>query len=350
MVASVISNVIISGITCVVPSREVCLSNNRLFNCDQKKLQKTIKISGFKNRRIVDEHICTSDLCYFAAEKLINQLKIERSKIDALIFVSQTPDYLMPATSFILQKRLNLGSNIAVMDINHGCSGYIYGLWLASSIINSGCKNVLLLVGDTVSKFKDMFREDQVPIFGDAGSATLITYTSDASKKVYFDIGSDGRFYDAIISKNGGFRNPPSPCLFYKNNDFMYESEMDGMQIMEFALNKVPISIENCLITANVDKSSIYNFILHQANKLILQNIAMCLKIPLEKVPVETLSKYGNQSSASIPATICDQLSDEVKNNSHEYVLSGFGIGLSWATCVITLDHLLCASIFTYED
>jgi len=340
MLNSKINNVKISAISTVVPKRELCLLDDKtLYDGNEKQLEKVMLYSGFNKRRVADKNATTSDLCFEAAQIMFSQNNIKPDSIDALIFVTQTPDYYMPATACILQHKLGISQDCAAFDINQGCAGYTYGLWIASMLANHGCKRVLLLVGDTGSKYTDMFRNNSAPIFGDAGSATLIEYDKNASS-MFFNIGTDGSEFEVIMSKNGGFRNPPSKDMFYKDASFKYEAQMDGIKVMEFAVDKVPLSINEVLSFSMVDKKEIDYFVMHQANKLILENIADELDIALEKMPMETLSKYGNQSSASIPCVICDSLKEAVSNKKLKLLLSGFGIGLSWVNCVLDIDNI----------
>ena len=344
-----IPHVRVSAIASVVPEKELCLTDDpTLYDGNVKQLKRVMKSSGFDKRRVTDDKTTTADLCCEAARTLFDAKVITPETPDALIFVSQTPDYQIPATSCVLQKRLGLREDVVVFDVNHGCSGYVYGLYLAANLINTGRRTVLLLVGDTVSKFTDMFRGGSAPIFGDAGTATVVQYDESAAP-VFFDIGTDGNGADAIMAKNGGFRNPPKPDMFYDDGTFKFDSVMDGARIMQFTLHKVPEAIEKLLAFAGKKKDDVDSFVLHQANRLILQNVALSLDIPFEKMPMETLSKYGKQSSASIPTAVCDVLREQIGQSGLECVFCGFGIGLTWASCLLKLEHVFCPEIKIYK-
>ena len=298
-----INNVKIKGISTVVPKKEFKLEDDEtLYDGNKKRLKRVMSSTGFNCRRVADEKTTSSDLCVKAAENLFSEMNYNRKELQAVVFVTQTPDYYMPATACILQDRLNLSQDIATFDVNQGCAGYVYGLWIASSLISGGLKKVLLLVGDTSAKYTDMFRDGSAPIFGDAGSATILEY----------------------------------------------ESQMDGARVMEFTLDKVPLSIKELLEKADEKIENIDYFIMHQANRFILENIAMNADIPFEKMPTETISKYGNQSCTSIPSAICDTIYEEVSNKNVKLLLSGFGIGLTWASCITTLDKITCIKINEY--
>ena len=194
-----------------------------------------------------------------------------------------------------------------------------------------------------------MFKDGSAPIFGDAGTATLLEYDENADP-MYFNIGTDGSNFDAIIAENGGFRNPPTQNECYENGTFSYAAKMDGARVMEFTLKQIPVSIAKVLEASGTDKSEIDWFVMHQANKIILENVAIAADLEMSKVPMETLSKYGNQSSASIPCAICDCLKDDLATGSHKLLLSGFGIGLSWVSCVVKATNLYCSSVHTYKE
>lgn len=350
MVNSVFDNVKIKGISAVVPKKELSLLNEPdLYNGDEKRIKRVINSSGFLNRRVTEKDTMTSDLCYEAAIDLIENLNIDKNEIDGLLFLSYTPDYLMPATSYTLHKRLKLNKNCICMDIPQACSGYVIGLYQASMMINSGCKKVLLLVGDSFSKFTDMFNNHTAPVFGDAGSATLIEYSKNAPKS-YFNIHSDGSNWDALACINGGFRNTPKQNDFYESGEFKYNSGMDGGRIFDFTMNNITPSIEELFKFADIDKNNINYYVMHQANKFILENIARQLDVDINKVPMKTISKYGNQCGASIPCTICDALKNEVMTKNNKLLFSGFGVGLNWANAILEIDKVYCSDIMDYKE
>lgn len=343
-------NTVIKGISSVVPPEELSiLDNPNLYDGNQKKIKRVIESSGFLNRRVADDNTTTSDLCEYAAKDLLKNLKINPKTIDGLLFISYTPDYIMPATSYVLHKKLELSEDCVVADIPQACSGFVYGLYQAAMMINAGCKRILLLVGDTFSKFTDMFNDNSAPVFGDAGSACLIEYDENANP-MYFNIKSNGNYHDSLICKNGGFRNIPSKELFYDDNSFKYESKMNGAEIFNFTIEKIAPSINEVLEYANIKKEEIDQFVLHQANKFILQNIALQLGINENDIPSSTLTKYGNQCGASIPCTICDILKDKVSNNNNKVLLSGFGVGLSWISSIVDINKIYCSPLLKYTE
>ncbi len=348
MTFSTFKNIKLAGISTVVPRKEIDLRDDKLlYDGDERRIKRVINSSGFLKRRVSEIDVTTSDLCLFAAIDLLKNLNINHEDIDALIFLSYTPDFLMPATSYVLHKKLRLSQNCIVMDIPQACSGYEIGLFQASMLINAGCKKVLMLVGDTFSKFSDMFNNHTAPVFGDAGSASLIEF-DDAAAPVYFNIHSDGNGYDALICKKGGFRNAPKSSDFYDDGSYKYDAKMDGGRIFDFTSNFIAPSIEDILIQSGIKHENVDYFVLHQANKLILQDITRKLHVDSSKVPLTTLSKYGNQCGASVPCTISDTLKEEISHKKLKLLLSGFGAGLSWANAIIETNNIYCSGILEY--
>lgn len=349
MLFSVLRNIKITGLSAVIPPQELSLMNDKnLYGGDKRRIDRIIKSSGFLNRRVSGADTTTADLCEQAAVALLNGLDEDRKSIDAIIFVSYTPDYLMPATAYVLHNKLRLSEHCLAMDMPQACSGYVLGLYQAGLLLNGGCKKVLLLVGDAFSKFSDMFRNNGAPIFGDAGSATLLEYDPDA-EPMYFNIMSDSSKYDALICRNGGFRNPPMKDNFYEDGSFKYDAEMKGGEIFEFAIQKVAPFISELLNRANMKKDDIDYFVLHQANRYILENIALQLGIGMEKVPCDTLTYYGNQCGASIPCVLADKLFKDVSSRPLSLLLSGFGVGLSVANALVRTQPAYCTELKIFE-
>lgn len=348
MPQAVFNNIEIIGISAVVPKIEKnLLDDNELYNGDIRKIERVVHSSGFLKRRVAEEDVMTSDLCFQAAKDLLKNTGITPEKIDALIFVSYTPDYLMPATAYVLHQRLELTENCIVMDIPQACSGYEIGLYQSASLLNAGCKYVLLLVGDCFSKFTDMFRDKTAPVFGDAGTATLLTRNVN-TKQCFFNIFSDGSKYESLMCKNGGFKNPPMKENFYENGHFKYESVMHGKMIFDFTLENVSKGILDLLEFSGLHKEEIDFYIMHQANKVILKSIASQLAIDLRKMPMQTLTDFGNQCGASIPCVMVNELATELSTQENLLCLSGFGVGLSWANAIIHTNKIYCSGIVDY--
>ncbi len=334
MLRTTSENVEIKGIVSAVPKNKV--NNFDLTNLFEKEeLEKTIKLTGVKSRHIATEQICTSDLCVAAAKNLLDDIIWAPETIDCLIFVSQTPDYILPATSCSIHQRLNLSKNCATFDVNLGCSGYVYGLWIASNLMrNSEIKRCLLLVGDTINR--TVYPKDKATslLFGDAGSATALEQSHN-SESLYFVLGTDGYGANNLIIQGGGFRKP----YYLEYDEAKKHLYMNGEEIFNFTIQVVPGMIEDLLKYAQLDRENVDYFVLHQANEFIIKHLAKKAKISIEKVPI-TLSNFGNTSSASIPLTISSAFSKDLSENKRKLIMSGFGVGYSWASVLADVGPL----------
>jgi 3-oxoacyl-[acyl-carrier-protein] synthase-3 len=310
-----------------------------------------IKNVGIIERRVAPQKITTSDLCFAAAEKLIKQLNWQKEEIDCLIFVSQSPDYFLPATSILLQHRLGLPKTTMAFDVNLGCSGYVYGLQLITNLIStSQIKKGLLLVGDKSTLSTHIEDKSAYPLFGDAGSATAIEYTAE-TKPIYFNLQSDGGGEEAIKILDGGSRNSVRPDTFditeiapgIKRS--RRHLQLNGIDIFNFALKEVAPNITNLLQYAKTEKESIDYFVFHQANKLINESVRKKLKIAdTDKVPY-SIDLFGNTSSASIPLTIISKIKNNIQAQHKKVLFSGFGVGYSWGSCLLDLEDVICCDL-----
>ena len=327
------TNAKISAISCCVPKKQIDnLESEEYGTIEERK--KYIETTNVRFRRIADNNTTAADLCYHAAEKVIKDNNISRGSIDALILVTQTPDYFLPPSSIILQNRLDLSTSIIAFDVNLGCSGYVNGLNVAFSFLqNESINRILLLCGDTLTKLTTLKDKTTGYLFGDAGSATLIEKGSNCES--YFSINSDGSEANILITEAGGFKdvsNRKKPELF-----------MDGMGVFNFTISKIPKDVKKLLNFSDKSINDIDRIYYHQANKFINDFISKKLKVNFEKTPF-SMYNYGNTSSASIPLTIVDSY---YKANPHyeKVLLSGFGVGLSWAHCLLDLENVEISEI-----
>lgn len=334
-------NIGIKAIAAAVPSNTVkSLEYTEHFSIEEAR--EIADKTGIYERRFAEAGICASDLCYSAAEQLFVDSKIERSDIDCLIFVSQTPDYRMPATSILLQHRLNLKKETAAFDISLGCSGYVYGLYVAFSLANSGAfKNILLLDGETRSRVYSPKDRRTAFLFGDAGTATIVAKGD--YKKSWFSLNSDGSKADYIKMNAGGYRNPSSLETFtekvvdeYGNIRSDEHGYMSGADVFNFVISEIPKDVSRLLAYSNLSKEDMDLFYFHQANTYMNDYLVKKLKIAPGKVPY-CLDRFGNTSSVSIPLTIVSRIKDFYPNNKLA-MLSGFGVGMSWASAILRFD------------
>lgn len=331
-------NASITGIVTFAGDKKVdFMSSFNEFNLTETEAKRLSKVMGLSSRYIVSGEETTSDLCFEAAKKVLAGSNVSPNDIGGLIFVSQTPDFSCPATAISIQNRLGLPIDSVCFDLRLGCSGFVYGLASAYGFIEAGLNNILLCVGDVASKIVDTSDHTIAPIMGDAGSAILIQRKP---SKSFFNLYSDGSGYKALIVPNSGLRKEESfsgaPSLM----------QMDGAEVFNFTLQRVPNMIENIMDVASLDSSKIDHFVLHQPNKYILQNLKKRMNLEDSKVPYLTQSIYGNQNSASIPGTINGFLSNDYSNKSLTSVVAGFGIGLSWGAAVIKTKNIYSPKTF----
>lgn len=339
----------ITALSAAVPKRVIKnYEYTEFFPADEVK--EVVDKIGVFERRFVDEETCSSDLCYAAAEKLILDNKVDRSEIDLLVFISQTPDYRMPATSVILQHRLGLPNTTIAFDINLGCSAFIYGMSIVYSMMqNSGLRNALILDGETRSKVYSAKDRRTAFIFGDAGVAALVERNKKFGESV-FSMNSDGSRENLIKINAGGYRNPSTPETLkekvvdeYGNIRSEEHGYMNGGDVFTFVNREVPLDIKNTLNYAKKDKDSFDYIIFHQANNFINSHVARKLKLDINKIP-STIEKYGNTSSVSIPLTIVSELKNKMAGDK-SLMLSAFGVGMTWATAIVPFVDLNISDI-----
>lgn len=317
----------------------------------EEEVRKVVDKVGIYERRFADADTCSSDLCFAAAEKLIFDNHIERSEIDLLVFVSQTPDYRMPATSIILQERLKLNNSVIAFDINLGCSGFLYGLSTVYSYMQQqGLRKALLLDGETRSKVYSPKDRRAAFLFGDAGVAALIERDEKFGDS-YFSLNSDGSRADLIMIKGGGYRHPSSLETLkervvdeYGNIRSDEQGYMKGADVFNFVIVEIPKDIKRLLQYTGVDKDQIDYYVFHQANDFINTYIAKKIKLDVAKIP-STIHKYGNTSSVSVPLTIVSELKSQLNGADKTLMLSAFGVGLTWGTAIIPFSNCYVSDI-----
>jgi 3-oxoacyl-[acyl-carrier-protein] synthase-3 len=348
------NNIKISAIATTVGDKKILLDDEReKFGFDEKGLKRLKKSIGLESRYIASEDVCTTDLCYQSAKDILDHFDC-KDEVEALLFVTQSADYKVPSSAIIMQERLNLPKSIIAYDINLGCSGFVMGLYTAYSFINSGMKKVLLLTGDVNRAFSSENDKAFAPLMGDAGSAILIEKTEDECKSDFI-MYSDGSGYEYLIAPAGGCRVPSSDTTREEKlqEDGCIRSDedlvMNGKEVFNFAVRTVPPLVEEMLDFTNQKQDDIDYFVLHQANKYILQNIQRKLGVDKEKVPLETGVIYGNQNSASIPGTINGFLSDEFSSKKLKLIFAGFGIGLSWGAVSLSTDSIYAPKVKIYN-
>lgn len=333
-------NVRIAGISAGVPKKKIC-------NLEMEGLSKNydsaafVETTGVLERRV--DNLTTSDCCIPAAEQLISDLKWNKEDVDAVIFVSQNADYILPATSCIVQDKLGLSKECYTEDIALGCSGWVYGLSNCASLMSQGCmKKVLLMAGD--AKRRAVYDD---PLFGFAGTVTALEY-DDGNDGFKFHFGTDGSGYDAIIIPDGGARNQFTLDSFTEDEiggkkHIRLQSRMKGMDVFSFGITTAPKSIKKLSEHFGFDYLDCDYFVFHQANMKMNNMIAKKLKLAPEKVP-SSMYYFGNTSSASIPLTIVTQLKEHC-SKPQKFICCGFGVGLSWGTVAFESKNIVISDL-----
>ena len=352
-----IHNVRISGIACAVPEKVV---GNDFFvsRFGEEKMKNFEKMVGVRERHVAPAGMTTSDLAFRAVGELREFWSAET--VDAVIFVSQTPDYQLPATACVLHKRMCIKKSCIAFDVNLGCSGFVYGCYIASMLLNGGsAKKIVLLGGDCSVKPVSVDDPSAAPLFGDSGFAVVLDY-DESAPAVDYSFCTDGSGYKAIVQPGITYagRMPVTYGPDMKSRDVgklavrgpgeaMCPSElhMDGMDVFNFTINEVPDLIKEQMDRSGLSEKDIDLMVLHQANKFVLKNVAMATGFSMKKVPI-SMDRYGNTSSTSIPLTLCDYRARNPDVSRMKVLMSGFGVGLSWGTLVSDFDFSICRGIF----
>lgn len=340
------------GVTALAAAVPHTIINNYEYTqyFDKKQVKQVVDKVGIYQRRFADATICSSDLCFAAAEKLFADNNIDRSEIDLLIFISQTSDYRMPATSVILQHRLGLPNTTIAFDINLGCSAFMYGLTVAYSMMqHSGLHKALILDGETRSKVYSPKDRRTAFLFGDGGVAALVERNEKFGKS-HFSLNSDGSRENLIKINGGGYRMPSSEETLrerivdeYGNIRNEEQGYMNGADVFNFVIVEIPKDLKRLLAETGTDVNSLDYYVFHQANNFINSYLAKKLKLDTTKMP-STVEKYGNTSSVSVPLTIVDQLKGKMSGEKR-LLLSAFGVGMTWASAIVPFVDLSISDI-----
>ena len=340
-----IKNVALRGVTGTVPNNPVKTADLPYFTPEEADtFDATV---GIKNRYIAPNDVCASDLCFDAAERLIAELEWEKESIDVLVFASVTGDYKTPPTSAILQDRLGLPSTTFVVDLPMGCCGCMYGINVAGNMLSAGtAKRALVLVGDTAMRMGNPNDKSRGPLFGDSGTALALEYDTTASD-IIIDFNTMGSGYQALMTPHGGYRHPVTQESFVEE-DFgngiirtPKDALINGMDVFSFAITKPPISVKNMLEQQGLDKDKDIDFyLIHQANKLIVDRLVKKLKLPKEKVPYN-LHEFGNLGGASILMLMVSEIAEDLSLRPLTLLCSSFGLGLTWGTMILKTQPLM---------
>jgi len=346
-VESVVNNVRMAGLCVAMPRHEELIAESD-YASPEMRSRFTAATSIERRRLCAPDQFC-SDLAVAAASRLLDDLHWSRDGIDAVVLVTQSPDLFLPATACIIQERLGLGTGCAAFDVNLGCSGYPYGLYIAGSMVRAqGCRRVLLLVGDTAGKVNPAL-DPQPPLFGDAATATALEW-SEEGPTFHFSLHTNGCGWDKIMERKPGGRPGLDFDVFrqvvgadgavHVNTQY----QLKGEDVFNFSVRTAPDAVEAMLQQVGWSKEEVDFFVFHQANRMINDRIRRQLKLDAARVP-STLPAFGNTSSATIPVTMADQLRAQLRGARHKLILCGFGVGLSWGTVACEVGPIVCPDL-----
>lgn len=344
-----INNIKISGVAACVPKHVEENIDLPIF-ASREEAEKVIASTGIARRRVCDIGVTSSDLAVPAVKQLLGDLGWPADTVDCLFFVSMTRDYIAPQTACILQDRLGLREDSFVMDLPLGCSGWVYGLGVIASMMQTGqLRRGLLICAETNTKNRNVNDRSVRPLFGDAATVTALEYDISA-KPMNFSFNVDGKGWQAVHMPYGGMRKPTTaeslietevePGIVRKGTDMV----VNGMDVFSFAIKRPPMQLKDLVAHFGIDLASVDYLLLHQANKFIDEKIRRSLKLPPEKVPY-CMHDFGNVTNASIPLVMVTQIADALRNRSNHCLACGFGVGLAWASMEFCAENIVVSKL-----
>ena len=342
----------VTGMKTVIPEHYIDIDDElQYFDNNPKKLARQKKMIGYGRRYIADDRTTVTDLACDAAKKLMTEMNLSPEDVGMLIFVNQKPDFPEPCDADLAHGRLNLPKTTPALDINLGCSGYIYAMLTAHAMIESGAvRSCLVLAGDMCGRSNDQTNRKSAPVFGDAASATYLKHSENQCLSS-FVMGADGKGWDKIVHPFGGMRLPHDEqtvglCFEDVSGAKVNVNQgiMKGEDVFAFTMDVAPQLIIDTLSAAGWSNDDVDLFSIHQANKQILDMIIAKAGIPVEKAPTDVFSRYANNSTNSVVTVLCDQAGHALG----KVVLAAFGIGLSWGGAALDLSGMYNGGLSTY--
>jgi len=345
----------ITGILTVLPSKEVSFEDEmENYNFSKEQSAKLKKIMGYGSHRIVDENVCCSDLAVAGINYLIERGHLKKEEIDAIVMVTQTPDYIMPVTSILIQGKLDLKKDMYCVDVNQGCAGYLVGLHQAFMFLEQETVNKVVLVNaDILTRKVSKKDRNSYPLVGDGASITIVEKDT-TSPEIFSNIKVDGTNWDALMIPAGGMRLPISPetGVFQEDDKGNIRSKdnlvMKGDAVFNFVQTEVPPMINDLVTYAGVEMDTIDYFMFHQPNRFMLQKLADKMKVSYDRMPNNVVEHFGNASGVTIPTDITFNLGQKLCDNEYMVCLAGFGVGLTWSSMLIKMGKLDFCEMINY--
>lgn len=345
----------ISGILTILPKRVVAFEEEMgNYNFPEKKSLRLKKIMGYNTHRIAAEGQCSSDFCIHGLQYLFDNGLLQKDEIDALLFVSQSPDYFMPPTSNLIQGHFELKHDIICMDINQGCAGFELGLMQAFMLLEQESINkVVLMNADVLSPKVSIHDRNSKPLIGDAAAITIVEKT-DEDEDIYVAVKMDGTGAKSLMIPAGGFRMPCSEETAIEHEDeagnfrSLNNLVMQGDDVFNFVQREVPPMIQDLLKRAKLSADDIDWYMFHQPNKFMLNKLADAIGVAYDKMPSNIVENFGNASGVTVPTCISYNLGKKLEQESYQICLAGFGGGLTWASIIMKMGNLAFNKIIEY--
>ena len=342
----------IAGVSAAVPSKiEYNRTLHQLFPT-AADVEKFIQSTGVVSRHVSDK-LLSSDLCVAAAERMIADLGWDKSTIDGLVVVTQSPDYFRPSNACLVQDRLALSKDCSAVCLSYGCSGWIYGMQTACGMVAMGAKRVLLCCGEGIQAYNPQDKSTY-PLFGSAGTCTAIEYDSEATR-IGFNFGTDGSGWRAIVMPDGGYRSPCNEKSWVLQEfeggikRTRMNTALEGMDVFTFGISRPPKSIKALCANFEIDIANIDYLLLHQANMFLNGKIAKKVGVPEVKCP-HNIEEFGNSSSGTLPCLMVTRLREQLMSEKLKMIGCAFGVGLSWGSIYFETDKIVVSDLVLVED
>jgi 3-oxoacyl-[acyl-carrier-protein] synthase-3 len=351
------TNRTISGLLTVVPANERSfVEEMENFNFPRARSLKLQQVMGYDKHRLVKGDVCSSDLAVFGFEHLFAEQLLGRDDFDALIVVTQSPDYLMPPTSSVIQGRLGLKHDLFCLDINQGCAGFVIGVINGFMLLSQpAIRKVALVNVDVMSRKVSLKDRNSYPLIGDACSIAILE-RSDDSATIHANLKMDGVRREALMIPAGGFRLPSTAETARLEEDSEGNQRakdnlrMDGSAVFNFVQTEVPPMIDALLATAGATLEDVDYFLFHQPNRFMLEKLADKMKVPYAKMPSNVVEHFGNSSGVTVPMALAFNLGDRIVTESIRACLAGFGVGLTWASMLMQLGPFDFCRMVEYPE
>ena len=337
----------ITGVLTVIPKNCKTFDEEmKNYQADKKRSRRLKLVMGYDRHHFVEPGVCASDLAVFGVETLLHEGKLRKEEIDAIVMVTQSPDYFMPTTGAVIHGRLGLDSHVYCVDISQGCTGYLTGLMEAFSLLDQPqTRKVLLINVDVLSHKVSKEDRNSYPLIGDAASVTVVERTEEETR-IDGEIRMDGSRHDALMIPAGGFRQPSTPetAVLHEDSEGNRRSldnlVMKGADVFNFVQTEMPPLLASLFARLGVKKEEIDWFLFHQPNKFMVEKLAQAIDVPLEKMPSNIVTYFGNASGVTIPTNICYNVGEKLLGHTYKVCLAGFGVGLTWGAMVLELGQL----------